>query len=65
MSLQLDYFVHESSYVDQPCRIGKGTKIWHFCHIMADTVIGERLQSGPERGCLAGVYSWQQCQDSE
>ena len=25
-----DYFVHESSYVDEGCRIGKGTKIWHF-----------------------------------
>ena len=24
------YFVHESSYVDEPCEIGAGTKIWHF-----------------------------------
>ena len=28
-----DYFVHESSYVDDNVEIGKGTKIWHFCHI--------------------------------
>jgi UDP-2-acetamido-3-amino-2,3-dideoxy-glucuronate N-acetyltransferase len=35
-----DYFVHESAYVDPPCRIGAGTKIWHFCHIMKDARIG-------------------------
>jgi UDP-2-acetamido-3-amino-2,3-dideoxy-glucuronate N-acetyltransferase len=58
MSLQADYFVHESSYVDQPCRIGKGTKIWHFCHIMSDTVIGERCSLGQNvvvsPGCVLG-----------
>ncbi len=41
-----DYFVHESAYVDQPCRIGKGTKIWHFCHIMKDARIGENCIFG-------------------
>ena len=35
-----DYIAHESSYVDEPCTIGSGTKIWHFSHIMKDTVIG-------------------------
>ena len=29
-----DFFVHESSYVDEGSKIGKGTKIWHFSHIM-------------------------------
>ena len=28
-----DYYIHESSYVDDNVTIGKGTKIWHFCHI--------------------------------
>ena len=28
-----DYFVHESSYIDEGVSIGRGTKIWHFCHI--------------------------------
>ncbi|MEG2286895.1 MAG: N-acetyltransferase, partial [Ruthenibacterium sp.] len=28
----MDYFVHESSYVDDGAVIGKDTKIWHFCH---------------------------------
>jgi UDP-2-acetamido-3-amino-2,3-dideoxy-glucuronate N-acetyltransferase len=41
-----DYFVHPSSYVDQPCEIGAGVKIWHFCHIMAGAQIGERCNLG-------------------
>lgn len=41
-----DYFVHESSYVDEGCRIGKGTKIWHFSHIMSGCVIGEDCNIG-------------------
>lgn len=41
-----DYFVHESAYVDQPCQIGVGTKIWHFCHIMTGAQIGENCNLG-------------------
>ena len=41
-----DYFVHESSYVDLPCQIGKGSKIWHFSHIMKNSVIGENCNIG-------------------
>ena len=41
MSEQKNYFVHESAYVDQPCEIGEGTKIWHFCHIMKNAKIGK------------------------
>ena len=40
------YFVHESSYVDDPCQIGKGTKIWHFSHVMKNSVIGENCNIG-------------------
>jgi UDP-2-acetamido-3-amino-2,3-dideoxy-glucuronate N-acetyltransferase len=40
------YYVHPSSYVDQPCEIGEGTKIWHFCHVMKNARIG--------RGCVLG-----------
>jgi UDP-2-acetamido-3-amino-2,3-dideoxy-glucuronate N-acetyltransferase len=40
------YFVHQSSYVDEPCQIGAGTKIWHFSHVMKDSVIGERCNIG-------------------
>ncbi|ABR49573.1 hexapeptide transferase family protein [Alkaliphilus metalliredigens QYMF] len=35
------YFVHESSFIDQPCEIGENTKIWHFSHIMSNAVIGK------------------------
>lgn len=41
-----NYFVHESSYIDEPCEIGEGTKIWHFSHIMKDSKIGERCNIG-------------------
>jgi UDP-2-acetamido-3-amino-2,3-dideoxy-glucuronate N-acetyltransferase len=41
-----NYFVHESSYIDEPCQIGAGTKIWHFSHIMKNSVIGERCNIG-------------------
>jgi UDP-2-acetamido-3-amino-2,3-dideoxy-glucuronate N-acetyltransferase len=41
-----EYFVHESSYVDEGCQIGKGTKIWHFSHIMPGCRIGERCNIG-------------------
>ncbi|HDR5039351.1 TPA: N-acetyltransferase [Bacillus anthracis] len=41
-----NYFVHESSYIDEPCKIGEGTKIWHFSHIMKNSVIGERCNIG-------------------
>jgi UDP-2-acetamido-3-amino-2,3-dideoxy-glucuronate N-acetyltransferase len=35
------YYVHPSAYIDQPCQIGPGTKIWHFCHVMAHARIGK------------------------
>ena len=41
-----EYFVHESSYVDEPCQIGSGTKIWHFSHIMKNSVIGNNCNIG-------------------
>ena len=41
-----NYIVHESSYVDDGVTIGKGTKIWHFCHIQSGAVIGENCSFG-------------------
>lgn len=41
-----DYSVHKSAYVDEPCEIGKGTKIWHFTHIMPNCKIGENCNIG-------------------
>lgn len=40
------YFVHPSSYVDEPAQIGAGTKIWHFCHVMKGSRIGEHCNIG-------------------
>jgi UDP-2-acetamido-3-amino-2,3-dideoxy-glucuronate N-acetyltransferase len=42
----MSYFKHESAYVDEPCEIGEGTKIWHFCHIQSGAKIGERCIFG-------------------
>ena len=39
-------YVHPSSYVDEPCSIGAGTKIWHFSHVMSNCRIGERCNIG-------------------
>ena len=44
--MQGSYYVHPSSYVDSPCEIGDGTKIWHFSHVMAHSRIG--------KGCILG-----------
>ena len=41
-----NYFVHESSYVDEPCTIGQGTKIWHFSHVMKNCSIGAGCNIG-------------------
>lgn len=42
----LPYYAHPSAYIDEPCQIGNGTKIWHFCHVMAGAKIGA--------GCILG-----------
>ena len=41
-----DYYVHNSAVVDEGAQIGKGTKIWHFCHVMSKAKLGE--------GCILG-----------
>ncbi|OPY70015.1 MAG: UDP-2-acetamido-3-amino-2,3-dideoxy-D-glucuronate N-acetyltransferase [Syntrophorhabdus sp. PtaU1.Bin002] len=41
-----DYFLHESSYIDDNVEIGKGSKIWHFCHVLSRSKIGERCIIG-------------------
>lgn len=40
------YYAHPSSYIDEPCEIGEGTKIWHFCHVMKNSRLGT--------GCILG-----------
>jgi len=50
-----DYFVHESAYVDEPCEIGEGTKIWHFSHIMKNVKIGKSCIFGQNVNVSGGV----------
>ena len=42
----MDYFAHETAIIDAGCTIGKGTKIWHFSHIMPNCIIGENCNIG-------------------
>lgn len=42
----MEYFVHDSAIVDEYCKIGEGTKIWHFSHIMSKCIIGKNCNIG-------------------
>lgn len=42
----MEYFAHESAVIDANCNIGKGTKIWHFSHIMSGAIIGKDCNIG-------------------
>ncbi len=49
------YFKHETAVIDPGCIIGKGTKIWHFSHIMPDSQIGENCSLGQNVVVSPGV----------
>ena len=42
----MDYFAHYTAVIDAGCSIGKGTKIWHFSHVMPDCIIGRACNIG-------------------
>ncbi len=44
--MEKGYFVHDSSYIDEPVNIGEGTKIWHFSHIQSGVVVGNNCSIG-------------------
>lgn len=44
--MEKHFFAHETAVIDEGCTIGRGTKIWHFSHIMKEAVIGERCNIG-------------------
>ena len=48
----MDYFCHESCYIDNDVTIGKNTKIWHFSHILSGSSIGEGCSFG--QNCVIG-----------
>ena len=61
MSEAKGYFVHESSYVDEPASIGEGTKIWHFSHVMKNAVIGKNCNIGQNVVISPGVRIGEGC----
>ncbi len=55
METSNDYFVHPTAIIDEGASIGKGTKIWHFSHIMSNCRIGERCNIGQNVVISPGV----------
>ena len=53
--MNMDYFAHETAVIDDGCKIGKGTKIWHFSHIMTGSEIGENCNIGQNVVISPGV----------
>ncbi len=55
----MSFFAHPTAVIDAPCRIGAGTRIWHFSHVMRDCEIGERVNIGQNvvisPGCTVGA----------
>ena len=52
MGTKMEYYKHETSIIDDDCHIGKGTKIWHFSHVLSESIIGERCSFG--QNCVIG-----------
>lgn len=50
-----EFIAHETAIIDEGCIIGKGTKIWHFSHIMSGSEIGENCNIGQNVVVLTGV----------
>lgn len=50
----MEYFAHESSYIDGNVEIGSGTKIWHFSHILSGSIIGQNCSFG--QNCVVGPH---------
>lgn len=77
MPIEKEYFAHETAVIDEGCNIGKGTKIWHFSHIMTGCVVGEGCNIGQNivvsPGVILGknvkvqnnvsIYTGVQCED--
>jgi UDP-2-acetamido-3-amino-2,3-dideoxy-glucuronate N-acetyltransferase len=53
--MNMEYFAHETAVIDDGCKIGKGTKIWHFSHIMTGSEIGENCNIGQNVVISPGV----------
>ncbi len=49
------YFAHETAVIDEGCEIGAGTRIWHFCHVMTGSIIGQNCNIGQNVVVSPGV----------
>ena len=55
MGSETDIYIHPTAIVDEGCKIGEGSKIWHFCHLMAGAVIGKKCSLGQNVMVSPGV----------
>jgi len=55
LGTESDIYIHPTAIVDQGCRIGEGSKIWHFCHVMTGSVIGKKCSLGQNVMVAPGV----------
>jgi UDP-2-acetamido-3-amino-2,3-dideoxy-glucuronate N-acetyltransferase len=53
--MEREYFAHETAVIDEGCKIGRGTKIWHFSHIMTGSEVGENCNIGQNVVVSPGV----------
>lgn len=53
--MEKEYFAHETAVIDAGCKIGKGTKIWHFSHLMENAILGENCNIGQNVVISEGV----------
>lgn len=61
MEQEVEYFVHESSYVDEGAKVGHGTKIWHFSHIQSGAIIGKDCVFGQNVNVASDVLVGDRC----
>jgi UDP-2-acetamido-3-amino-2,3-dideoxy-glucuronate N-acetyltransferase len=55
MSSSNDIYIHPTAIVDEGCKIGEGSKVWHFCHIMTGSSIGKKCSLGQNVMVAPGV----------
>lgn len=53
--MEKEYFAHETAFIDEGCEIGKGTKIWHFSHVMTGCKLGQNCNIGQNVVVSPGV----------
>lgn len=53
--MEQQYFAHETACIDEGSRVGRGSRVWHFCHLMKDSIIGENCNIGQNVFIASGV----------